>query len=159
MVVDRAVTILRPRDELYTYWHDFRHLPEIMRFLKTVTPTGDRHSHWIAEGPGGETLEWDVEITADEPNELIRWHALPGAPLPNRGEVRFSLAPANRGTEVRLHLEFESPVGLAAASVTQLLGAGADTWIRESARNFKRLMEAGEIPTNDPQPMGTCVKR
>ena len=155
VVVDRAVTILRSRSELYADWHEFQSLPRIVPILKTVTPTGERRSHWVAEGPRGQTLEWDVEITYDDPNELIRWQALPGAPIPNRGEVRFNPAPADRDTEVRLRVEFDAPI----ATVDRLLGPGAGNLLRESARNFKRLMEAGEIPTNDPQPMGTCVKR
>ena len=86
IVVDRAVTILRSRNELYADWHEFQSLPRIVPILKTVTPTGERRSHWVAEGPRGQTLEWDVEITYDYPNELIRWQALPGAPIPNRAK-------------------------------------------------------------------------
>jgi uncharacterized membrane protein len=43
------------------------------------------------------------------------------------------------------------------ATLAQVLGQGADRQVRESLRNFKQLMEAGEIPTNDHQPMGTCL--
>ena len=113
-------------------------------------------SHWVTRGPAGSRLEWDAEIVEDQPGALIRWHSLPGAQVPNRGEVRFLSAPAGRGTEVHLRLDYEAPGGQLGASLAQLLGAGADRQVRESLRSLKQLMEAGEIPTNDHQPMGSC---
>ena len=154
--VSRAVTIQHPADELYAFWRDFAHLPRFMSYLRSVTVQTDGRSHWVANGPAGHQLEWDAEIVEDQPGALIRWQTAPGARVPNRGEVRFQPAPGDRGAEVRVRLEYQAPAGLLGASVAQLLGQGADRQVRESLRNFKQLMEAGEIPTNDHQPMGTC---
>jgi uncharacterized membrane protein len=156
LLVTRAVTIQRPAQELYAFWRDFAHLPRFMGHLQSVTVLDDRRSHWVANGPAGSRLEWDAEIVEERPDALIRWRALPGARVPNRGEVRFHPAPAGRGTEVRVRLEYEPPAGGLGATLARLLGEGADRQVRESLRNFKQLMEAGEIPTNDHQPMGTC---
>ena len=158
LVVRRAITIQRPAEELYAFWRDFEHLPRFMGYVRSVTvqdPGG--RSHWVASGPAGTTVEWDARIVAEEPNSLIRWESLPGARVANRGEVRFQPAPAGRGTEVRVRLEYEPPAGMVGATLAQVLGQGADRQVRESLRNFKQLMEAGEIPTNDHQPMGTCL--
>jgi uncharacterized membrane protein len=156
--VKQGVTILRSQDKLYSFWRDFRNLPRFMRFVQSVDVLTEQRSRWTAAGPGGATVEWETEITEDRPNELIRWHSLPGAPLPNRGEVRFQPAPGGRGTEVRLVLEFDSPTGALGLSLGELLGEATNRVVRETLRNFKRLMETGEIPRNDPQPMGTCLK-
>jgi uncharacterized membrane protein len=132
LVIVRAVTIQRARDELYAFWRDFGNLPRFMGYLH------------------------DAEIVEDHSGSLIRWRSLPGAQVPNRGEVRFQDAPAGRGTEVRLRFEYDPPAGVVGATLAQALGRGADRQVRESLRNFKQLMEAGEIPTNDGQPMGSC---
>jgi uncharacterized membrane protein len=156
LLVTRAVTILRPAGELYAFWRDLSNLPRFMGYLEAVRVAESGRSHWVTRGPAGSRLEWDAEIVEDQPGELIRWQTLPGAQVPNQGEVRFRDAPAGRGTEVRVRLEYMAPAGQLGASLAQLLGEGADRQVRESLRNFKQLMEAGEIPTNDHQPMGSC---
>ena len=158
LLVKRAVTIQRPPEELYAFWRDFTHLPRFMRYLQSVTVQPGGRSHWVANGPAGSRVEWDAEIVEERPGALVRWQALPGAQVPNRGEVRFQPAPAGRGTEVRVRLEYEPPAGSFGATLAQLLGQGADRQVRESLRNFKQLMEAGEIPINEHQPRGTCLK-
>jgi uncharacterized membrane protein len=156
VVIKRAVTIQRQSEELYAFWRDFSNLPRFMRYLHEVRVDDNKRSHWVASGPLGTRVEWTAEIVEEQPDTLIRWQSVPGAQVPNRGEVRFQTAPTGRGTEVRLRLEYEPPAGVVGATVAQVLGQGADRQVRESLRNFKQLMEAGEIPTNDRQPMGTC---
>ncbi|MDI3339904.1 MAG: SRPBCC family protein [Sphaerobacter sp.] len=156
LVVERAVTVLRPPEELYGVWRTLENLPRFMPHLQAVTASGDGRSHWVAAGPAGSTVEWDARIVAEQPNELLRWESLPGARVPHRGEVRFSPAPGERGTEVRVRLEYDRPAGLLGATVAQLVGRGADRQVREGLRRFKRIMETGEIPTNDGQPRGRC---
>jgi uncharacterized membrane protein len=156
LVVRRAVTIQRPVEELYAFWRDFEHLPRFMGYLRSVAVGADGRSRWAAAGPGGTAVAWDAEVTDERPNELIRWRSLPGAGVSNRGEVRFRPAPAGRGAEVRVELTYEPPAGVLGATLAHLLGRGADRQVRESLRNFKQLMEAGEIPTNDRQPVGDC---
>ena len=43
----------------------------------------ERRSHWKAKAPLGAAVEWDAEITADVPNELIAWRSVEGAGVPN----------------------------------------------------------------------------
>ena len=133
LTVKRAVTILRPREDVYAFWRDVANLPSSMEYLR------------------------EARVLEARDNELVRWESVPGARVPNHGEVRFQDAPAGRGTEVRLWLEYEPPAGAVGASVAQVLGHGADRQIRETLRQFKQLMEAGEVPTNDGQPMGNCL--
>jgi uncharacterized membrane protein len=158
LTVRQGITILRSREELYSTWRDVGNLPRFMRFVQSVEMLDERRSRWLAAGPAGTTAQWDMEITEDRPNELICWHSLPGTPVPNRGEVRFQPAPGGRGTEVRLVLDFDPPSRELGATLGDVLGEATHRVVLESLRNFKRLMETGEIPRNDPQPMGTCPK-
>ena len=40
-----------------------------------------------------------------------------------------------------------------------MFGESADTQVRDDLRNFKRIMEVGELPTIAGQPRGTCTGR
>ena len=45
-----------------------RIFPVFMRHLESVTKTDDKHSHWKAKAPLGQTVEWDAELTSDIAN-------------------------------------------------------------------------------------------
>jgi len=53
-------------------------------------------------------------------------------------------------------LNYIPPMGRAGSMVAKLFGRDADQMVREDLRNFKRLMETGEVPTTQGQPRGTC---
>lgn len=149
-----AVTILRPRQEVYGFWRDFAHLPRFMRHLESVRVIDERHSHWVATGPAGRSLEWDAEIVEDRPGSLIAWRSLGQADVPNRGEVRFADAPGERGTELRVRLEYDPPAGSTGATFAKLFGHEPSLQIAEDVRRCKQLLEAGEIVTAADQSVG-----
>lgn len=66
-----------------------------MTHLESVRVTGEGRSHWIAKAPAGTTVEWDAQITDDQPNQLIAWRSVEGADVENSGSVRFEPAPGN----------------------------------------------------------------
>lgn len=152
--VEHAVTVARPREELYRFWRDLTNLPRVMRHLESVTVHDDTRSHWKARSPGGGTIEWDAVIHNEVQNEIIAWKSAPGARVPNAGSVNFADAPGARGTEVRVLLEYAPPGGRMGSLVAKLLGEEPDLQVREDLRRFKALMETGEVPTTDGQPSG-----
>ena len=89
VLVGRSVTIDRPREELYAFWRDFTNLPRFMRNVHSVTLQDQTRSHWVIEAPAGKTVEWDSQITHDEPGRLIAWQSLEGASVRNSGKVEF----------------------------------------------------------------------
>jgi uncharacterized membrane protein len=152
--VERAITIDRPAADLYRFWRDFENLPRFMDHLLSVRANGDRRSHWVAKAPAGASVEWDAEVTDDVPDARIAWRSLEGADVANAGAVSFSPAPAGRGTEVRVSLEYNPPGGPLGVAVAKLFGEEPDIQVREDLRRFKRLMEVGAIPTTEGQPSG-----
>ncbi len=156
--VTEAYLVNRPADELYQFWRNFENLPRIMTHVESVTVSGDRRSHWVVHPPRlTGKLEWDAEITRDEPNQLISWQSLAGADVDNAGEIRFSKAMGDRGTEVRVSMRYLPPAGRLGHWLATMLGESAERLVREDLRNFKRLMECGEIPTIEGQPHGACA--
>jgi uncharacterized membrane protein len=149
--IEKVITINCPPQRVYQYWRDLGNLPNFMRHLTSVQVTGDRTSHWKAAVPGGVSIEWNAEMMEDYPGQQISWHSLNGAPLPNKGTVEFLPAPGNRGTEVKIILDYYPPGAAAGRAAARLLRAITDRQIEEDLKRLKRIMEIDEpaITQND----------
>ena len=153
--VEKTVTINKSPEELYRLWHNFENLPTFMKHLKSVKVYDEKRSHWIANAPLGNSVEWDAEIINDQENSLIAWASVEGADIDNSGFVRFQPAPGGRGTEVKVVMEYNPPGGVIGATVAKLFGEEPEQQIGDDLRRFKQLMEAGEIATTEGQPVGS----
>ena len=147
--VVKAVTINRPPEELYQFWHNFENLPRFMSHVQSVQTLDDRRSHWKVNAPANMSVEWDAEIIADEPNRRIAWQSLPDAGVRNAGSVRFEPANGNRGTRVTVELQYEPPLGKLGATVAKLLGEEPEKQVYDELRAFKQVMELGEVTRSD----------
>lgn len=157
ITVKRSVTIGKPRDELFRIWRNFENLPRFMKHLDRVDVDeagGGMRSHWVAKAPLGRQVEWDSQIIAETENEHIAWKSLPGSLVESIGSVQFSDAPAGRGTIVSVSMQYHPPAGSMGAAVAKLLGEEPDMQVRESLRNFKQMMETGEIASVEGQSSG-----
>lgn len=152
--VEKTVTINKSADELYRFWHNFENLPTFMKHLKSVRVSNEKRSHWIANAPLGNSVEWDADILEDRENEFISWASVEGADVDNSGFVRFQKAPGDRGTEVKVVLEYNPPGGALGSIVAKLFGEEPEQQIGDELHRFKMLMEAGEIATTEGQPSG-----
>jgi uncharacterized membrane protein len=147
--VVKAVTVNRPREEVYRFWRNFQNLPRFMVDLESVQVRDDRRSHWVARIPGKRTVQWDAEVVEDRPNELISWRSLPGGDVTTEGSVRFASAPGGRGTEVRVYTHFEPPGLLGKRALARLLNKGVELAVGNELRRFKQVMEVGEVVHSD----------
>jgi uncharacterized membrane protein len=141
----KAVTVRRPPEEVYRFWRDFRSFPSFMSHLESVAVLDERRSHWTARGPAGRLVEWDAEITEDQPNERIRWRSLPGAMVTNMGTVRFVPAPGGRGTEIRLEMDYRPPAAELGSLVARLFGQEPSQQVQADLRKLKQVLETGEV--------------
>jgi uncharacterized membrane protein len=153
-VTRKSITINRSPEEIYAFWRNFENLPRFMNHLKAVTVTGEGHSHWVAKGPVGTEVEWDAEVIADEPNELIAWRSLPGSTVENAGTVRFERATGGRGTVVRVDLQYRPPAGALGATIAKLFGQSPEKQIPVDLMRIKQLLETGEITRTEGQAAG-----
>jgi uncharacterized membrane protein len=142
--IEQAVTIARPRDELFQFWRQFDNLPRFMDNLEAVTILDSRRSHWVAKGPLGTRVEWDAEIDYEVPDELISWRSLPGSEVQQIGSVQFTPAHGG-GTEVRTVLRYATPAGQAGDALAHILGDDPSRQVADDLRRFKQVMEAGEM--------------
>jgi len=118
----------------------------------------NRRSHWVVKGPAGKTVEWDAEIIHDEPHSVIAWRSLENATVANAGSVRFVPAPGDRGTQVRVVIEYIRPRAGWGAAIAWLFGEEPRQQVADDLRHFKQFMEAGEVPRTVGQPAGAGQK-
>ena len=150
----RVITVNRSPEEVYALWHNFEVLPWFMNHLQQVRIIGEGRSHWVAKGPAGTNVEWDAEITEDQPNERIAWRSLPGSQVSNSGVVEFQRATGGRGTVLRVRIDYAAPGGTLSAWVATLSGEGAEKQVIVDLHRFKQLMETGEIARTEGQSSG-----
>lgn len=149
--VSWAVTINRPRQELYDFWRDFSNLTDVMENVEKVEVIDDTHSEWTVRGPAGVGFKWKAVVTEDLPGQRIAWAADEKAMVKNTGWIEFRDAGDDKGTEVHALILYEPPAGQPGRMLAKLLRREPGIQIRRDLRRFKQLMEAGEISVNQPQ--------
>ena len=145
-IVGRAVTINRPRAELFAYFRDFTNLPTFMDNVERIDVLDAKRSHWVVKAPGGKTVEWDSVVTDEVEGEYIAWASEPGADIDNSGRVDFRDAGA-RGTVVTATLLYDPPAGVVGKLIAKLFQREPAIQARRDLRRFKQLMETGEVAT------------
>jgi uncharacterized membrane protein len=151
--VDRAITVAKPRADIYRFWRELENLPRFMKHVESVRVIDGRRSHWVVTAPAGRTVEWDAEIINEIENELIGFRSLNGR-VDLAGSVQFKDAPGDRGTEIVVEIQYNPPAGILGAFAAKMWGEEPGQQIEEDLRRFKQFMEAGEIPTAEGQPSG-----
>lgn len=144
-VTSAAVTIARPREEVYALWRDFGNLPRFMEHVQHIEVVTPQRSRWTVKAPFGKTVKWTSYVTEDVPNERIAWEAESGAEVPNFGRVEFRHAPGGRGTEVRALIAYQPPYGEAGRLLNKLFRETPSHQMRDDLRRLKQIMETGEV--------------
>ncbi|NJN19465.1 MAG: hypothetical protein HC822_26080 [Oscillochloris sp.] len=83
---------------------------------------------------------------------MIAWRSEPDAQIVNAGSVRFRDAPGERGTEIRVVLEYMPPAGMLGRAAARLLGEEPGQQVMDDLRRLKMVIEAGEVATNAMRP-------
>jgi uncharacterized membrane protein len=133
--IEKEIEVDRPLSTVYNQWTQFEEFPHFMSGVKEVRQVDDTHLHWHAD-VGGRELEWDAEITEQEPDKRISWKSISG--VTNAGTVRFDGIGAGR-TRVRLWMSYE-PDG-----PTEHIGAALGVMERQvqtTVEEFKKFIEA-----------------
>jgi uncharacterized membrane protein len=148
MHVMKAITVMRPIDEVYEFWLNFQNLPRFMGHLAAIDPGDSGQFRWKTKGVSGSSAEWDIELTERIPNEMIAWQAVKDSDVANSAAVFFSPAPGDRGTEVRIDFTWDGG-GKLGSLFAKLLGDDPATEIEKDLRRFKQIMETGEVVHSD----------
>jgi uncharacterized membrane protein len=146
--VHRSITILRPPEELFREWRAVETLVGFMEGAQQVDALDDKRSAWEVEMPGMGLQSWTAEITDERESEFISWRTVGPTRFEHEGTVSFKPAANGQGTEVTLEIRSRVPGGPAAATAAKALGQSPEDYVIKTLRNFKQLMETGEVATN-----------
>lgn len=150
-----SITVKRPIEEAYLYWHDFGNFPHFMEHLQSVVMVGPRRFRWRSHGPA--EIEWEVEITREAVNEFIEWRSVDGSKGEHTGSVRFTPAPGGRGTEVTVELDYGS--GALVSALAKVAEGKLGHQLGDDLRRFKQVLETGEVVRSEGSPEGSRTGR
>jgi uncharacterized membrane protein len=148
--IECATHINKPASELYSFWRDFTHLPQVMSHLKNVETLSPTRSRWTTAGPLGTSVSWEAEIIHDQPHQLIAWKSVENSVVDNAGSVRF-IPHGDDLTEVRVVLDYIPPGGRLGQAVAHLFGEDADQQVAADLQRFKSQIESREMPAPQSQ--------
>jgi len=148
-LITKTITIDRSPEELYQFWREFQNLSQFMGHVESVAVIDRTRSHWIVKGPGERPVEWDAEITEDVTNQRIAWRTVAPADVEHEGSVQFTAAAGQRGTIVKVVIEYQAPAGMVGAAIAHLFGDEPGQQVQTDLRALKQIMETGEILQSD----------
>lgn len=152
--VERAILVNAGPDKAYEFVRNLENLPRFMEHLKQVNVISERRSHWVVKAPAGTQVEWDAEIITDLPGELLAWRSVNNPDVENAGSIHFERAPRDRGTIIRVEMQYMPPAGVIGAAVAKLFGEEPEQQLKADLQRLKQIVETGEIATIEGQPKG-----
>ncbi len=132
--IEKTIEVDCPVRTVYNQWTQFEDFPRFMAGVKEVRQIDDTHVHWHAD-VWGRDLEWDAEITEQDPDRRISWKSVSGPP--NAGTVRFEPLGGDR-TAVRLAMAYEPTTTM--ESIGDALGL-LDARVQSTLNDFKQYIE------------------
>jgi uncharacterized membrane protein len=146
--IEQSVEVDVPIRQAYNQWTQFEEFPEFMDGVERVEQLDDRRLRWVASF-GGETHEWEAEITEQKPEERVAWRNVDGKE--NAGVVTFHKIDDGT-TRVMVQLDW-APEGVK-EKLGSALGAD-DRRVEGDLQRFKEFIESrgsetgawrGEVP-------------
>lgn len=137
---EASVMVERPIGEVYEFWRRFENLPQFFAEIDRVSRIEGGGWRWVAAGPLGRTLEWEVDVTQDVELQRIVWRSRPGSVVASEGVVEFHAVPG--GTEVFVRLMFEPLAGRLGAQVARAFGVDAQRTLVRDLSRMRQILEA-----------------
>ncbi|WP_325917694.1 SRPBCC family protein [Pseudomonas frederiksbergensis] len=153
-VISRSITVGKPRDEVYGFCSNPANLGALMPWVDAIEQIGERTYRWVAHGPMDKTLHCDIEQCEPKEGRKLHWIAGPDRRFKHDIQMHFSDAPAGRGTQIKVIVACETPLGTAGYALAAAISRFSDKALLNVLRSIKQQLETGEISTNkmrDPQ--------
>jgi uncharacterized membrane protein len=140
--VRKTIHIEAPREEVFAFFRAFENFPRFMTHVREVRRSGEGRWHWSVDGPAGTTVEWDAEVSAFVPNEIVAWKTAPGAAIASSGIAKFE--DEGNGTRLDIRLSYNPPAGAVGHALAVLLRADPKRRLDDDLLRLKSLLEHGK---------------
>src|SRR5438067_10559159 len=143
--VERSIRVHAPSSRVYELWKNFERFPTFMENVHEVRMLDGRRSHWKLTGPLGKEVEYDAEISEDEPNKSLGWRSVEGrGEIGVSGNVTFSEL-GDGETEVHVVMQwYDTPGGPIGETASRTL-QNPERMLEEDLHRFKDVAE-GRMP-------------
>lgn len=138
--LEKSVDVGVPAQRAFEQLTRYEDYPRFMEGVREVQPIDATHLHWRCM-ENGEQREWDSEITAQVPDELLAWRNMNDHQ--NIGQVRLEPL-ADDQTRLSLSMEYEPLCPAEQVSEKEALTAQR---IEGDLQRFKQLVEAEKPAT------------
>ena len=142
---EASIIVGAPVNEVYSVWRQFDNFPRFMNNVKEVTKKDGegRLSHWKVNGPFGFPVQFDAEMTMDEPNKRIGWNSRGEGTVTTSGQVVFTELGTNQ-TQIHVVMNWTPPAGKVGETVAKLT-SNPQTELEEDLGRFKEMIEGGKF--------------
>jgi uncharacterized membrane protein len=133
--IEESIEVNVPVTTAYNQWTQFEEFPSFMKGVDEVRQLDDTRLHWVVSH-GGQTHEWDAEITEQRPDERVAWQSIDGTG--NAGAVTFHRIDENT-TRLMVQIDWETE------GMMDQLGAALgsdDRRVKSDLERFKEMIEA-----------------
>jgi uncharacterized membrane protein len=149
-----SIIINRSPEEVYSFCQNLDNLPRFLKYVRQVRSVGERRLHWLAQPDGATRVEWDSEILDEIPNRRVSWRSAPGSAIEHSGSMELQPVPGNRGTIVRVQVDYGNAPAAMAAKIAGLVGKDPAQMLYKDLRRLKQVIEIGYVLTTHGQSAG-----
>lgn len=150
-MVQKTLHVYAEPDEVYAAWRALENFPSFMTHIREITPIEGGRYRWTVDGPAGVPVNWESEITADIPNELLAWRTVAGSPVQSTGVVQFEPS-SYGGTRIHVRMSYRPPANAAGHAAAVVFGKDPRRQIDDDLMRLKSLLETGKT-TGNPGPI------
>lgn len=144
--IDECIVIKRPVEHVFSFYDDFRNLPNFLGDVVRIQVLGDFTSRWTVQAPLGLALNWTVIVTDNQPNSRVAYRTVSMA-ASVCWDVTFSPGPQADTTLVREVMSM--PGGLIGRAVLGAIGKPPAKELRANLKRLKEFLETGHVSTMD----------
>lgn len=144
--IQQSIDIKAPVHVAYTQLTQFEDYPRFMDEVASVRQIDDTHLHWKTV-MSSRDVEWDAEITEQDPDHCIAWHNTSGPANAGKIEVQPLDADTSRVT-FTLRAEPEQVPGSSAGNSEQEMALR----LKLDLARLKDLIEARDVTTGQSTP-------
>lgn len=139
---EAKIEIPVPAHEVYRYWRDFTHLPEVIPGLQSVQVESPQKSHWVWSALRGlHQISWDSEIIEDLPDHVISWKTTETSEVHHAGSVWFLSLKGPDVTEVKVQMLYWPRGGKVVNWLETLMGDSPQQALLQGLARLKERLE------------------
>src|SRR5262245_47092678 len=141
--IDASITIRRPVEDVFTFYRDFRNLPRFLGDVMAIEPIDRSNSRWTIQGPLGIRAHWNVRVTEERANRLIRYETVGSPGRRTYWEIHFT--PGSQLGETEVREVMKAPLGRLGRAALALIGKFPAEEVSANLHRLKQVLETGRV--------------